>query len=471
MKTYIGECSIFRGFIDYEGSKSPFFYDCEKSILYIIPSSVEKLKENKQEMYNEFAKSFIKENDNEWIPNNYINGYTEYDTGIIFQTKGEKNNINGFIQYKVNSVFEYNYGKKDFDGISGLLFESPELNCFYDASSIYKHKKDKDGKRIIIESEFRESKEIASFMYEDIQVKVDIKIDRTFCYRVENPLQAKTKLMFTFSKKVKEMSKILEIIMIQNKFMQFITYRRNVKFEKVRTLDINEDKKKEIKGIIIYNELMDNEVETNKNRRQRIIKLSDIEEVVSKMYELIANGDIYFSHLCKNISSLSSYNIMRVSRIFAEFERTYKQVYGESIRSKEYSDTKEEIANELNKIKENQIGQKKRYYKQIIRGIEKSSIGLGQKVEYALKDCSTIMNKVINIYYQKHEKIENISDRLGMLRNDIIHGEMQYKLKPIDLTDINMLEILIYVVIFKFIDLTDKNIQSCINDIFRMHIQ
>lgn len=36
---------------------------------------------------------------------------------------------------------------------------------------------------------------------------------------------------------------------------------------------------------------------------------------------------------------------MRVSRIFAEFERTYKQVYGENIRSKEYVDTKNEIAN------------------------------------------------------------------------------------------------------------------------------
>lgn len=44
------------------------------------------------------------------------------------------------------------------------------------------------------------------------------------------------------------MSKILEIIMIQNKFMQFIAYRRNVKFEKVRVLDINEDEKKKLKG-------------------------------------------------------------------------------------------------------------------------------------------------------------------------------------------------------------------------------
>lgn len=81
------------------------------------------------------------------------------------------------------------------------------------------------------------------------------------------------------------------------------------------------------------------------------------------------------------------------------------------------------------------------------------------------------MDKVITICYQEHEKIENISDRLGMLRNDMIHGEMQYKLKPIDLTDINILEILIYVVLFKSIDLTAENIQSCLNDIFRIHIQ
>lgn len=267
------------------------------------------------------------------------------------------------------------------------------------------------------------------------------------------------------------MSKILEIIMIQNKFMQFIAYRRNVKFEKVRVLDINEDERKETKGIIIYNELIDNEVENNKNKRQRIIKLLYIEGVISRIYELIVNGDIYFSHLCKNISALSSYNIMRVSRIFAEFERTYKQVYGENIRSKEYVDTKNEIANELNKIKENQTGQKRKYYKEIIKGIEKSNVGLNQKIEYALQDCSDIMDKVITICYQEHEKIENISDRLGMLRNDMIHGEMQYKLKPIDLTDINILEILIYVVLFKSIDLTAENIQSCLNDIFRIHIQ
>lgn len=30
MKTYIEECSIFRGFIDYEGSKSPFFMIVKK---------------------------------------------------------------------------------------------------------------------------------------------------------------------------------------------------------------------------------------------------------------------------------------------------------------------------------------------------------------------------------------------------------------------------------------------------------
>lgn len=468
MKTYIEECSILRGFIDYNECKSPFFYDCAKNILYIIPNSEKKLKENKQEMYDEFAKSFIKEN--EWLPNNYIGGYTEYDTGIIFETKGEKNNINGFIQYNVNSVFEYNYGDKHFDGISGLLFESSELNYFYDASSIYKHKKYEDGKKIIVESEHRDSEEIANFLYDNIQIKVEIKIDRTFSHNVECPLYSKTKLIFTFSEKIKELKKILNIIMIQNKFMQFITYRRNVKFEKVRTLDTNKDGKKEIKGIIIYNELIDNEIETNKDKRQRIIKFLYIKGFISKIYELIVSRDIYFSHLCKNISSLRSYNLMRIGRIFAEFERTYKQVYGENIRSIEYCNTKEEIIENLNGLQGNQTGKKKKYYKDIIRGIEKSSVGLDQKIEHSLQDCSTIMDKIITIYYQKHEEIENICDRLGMLRNDMIHGEMQYKFKPINLDDINILEILIYVVLLKFINLPKENIENCINDIFKIHI-
>ncbi len=468
MGIYIEECLRLRGFVEYEEDKNPFFYDCKENILYIIPNTEEKLKENKQKMFDEFAKNFIEEN--EWIPENYIKGYTEYDTGIIFQTEGKKKNINGFIQYTINSVFEYNYKREEFIGISGLVFESQELNDFYDASSIYRYTKEEEGKKIIVESELKESKEIATFSYEDIQVKVETKIDRNFNYKIENPLQSKTQLIFSFSKKVKEMKKLLDIIMIQNKFMQFIAYRKNVKFEKIRTFDMNKNSEKEIKGIIIYNKLIDNELETNKYKRQRIMKLSYLEGKVSKIYELIINGNIYFSHLCKNIASISSYNIMRISRIFAEFERTYKQVYGDNIRSKEYCETKDEIINILKEIQEKQTGKKRKYYKEIVGGVEKSNVGLRQEIEFALQDCSSIMNKVVNTHYEKHEKIENISTRLATLRNDMIHGEMQYNLKPIDLKDIKILEVLIYVLLLKFISLPEKNIQKCVNDIFKMYI-
>lgn len=465
MKTYIEDCSVFRGFVNYKENKNPFFYDCRTHILYIIPNSEEKWRENKQALWDEFARPFIKKN--EWIPRHYIKGYSEYETSIVFETTGEEHNINGFIQYEVSTVFEYNYGQKKFEGVSGLIFESPELNDFYKASSVYKHKKE-EGEKIIVESIAKENKKIALFDYDDIQIEVDIKIIRTIFYRVESPLKSKTQLIFKFSKKIMDLDKLLDIIMIQNKFMQFITYRKNVKFEKVRTIDINEDERKENKGIVLFNKLIDNEEENNKYKKQRIIKLEDIENHVSNIYTLISKGDIYFSHLCSNISAISSYNILRISRIFAEFERTYKQKYGDNVRSQLYYDTKNEMVIELRKLQEKYTGKKRECFKKIARGIEKSNVGLEEKIKYALQDCWDLIDIFLDYCYVKQEKIEDISSRLAELRNDMIHGEMTRELEPINLDDIKILEILIYVIILKYTNLSKDKIQNCIKDIFRI---
>ena len=464
MKTYIEGCAVFRGFVKYKDSTKPFFYDCEKNILYIFPTSEEEYEDNRQKLWDLFFEDDT--NQNEWLSNNYIFGYSEYTTKIVFETIGEEENINGFMQYKVSKVFEYNFKEESFEGIDGLIFESSELNYFYDASSIYNKLKEETGK-IVVESNYDKEKEIASFMFEDMNIKVTTKILNKISSGTEKPLDAKTQVFFTFSKKIKNLAKMIEIIMIQNKFMQLISYRRNVKFENVTTLVINEEKKKEKNGIIIFNKLRDNEKEKDKSRRNRIMKIEHLENRISGIYDLIVNKHIYFSHLCNNIESIKSYDPMRIGRIFAEFERTYEHIYGLNVRSDSYLVVKEKIIKELERMIEQYEGKERRYVKDIIRGFKKGNISLKEKINWALNDCSNIMNDLIKFFYIQDIEVESISERLSDLRNDMIHGEMTYEIKPINLTDIKILEILIYVMNFKYIEIKKENIQDCIKDIFR----
>ena len=155
MKTYIEGCAVFRGFVKYKDSTKPFFYDCEKNILYIFPTSEEEYEDNRQKLWDLFFEDDT--NQNEWLSNNYIFGYSEYTTKIVFETIGEEENINGFMQYKVSKVFEYNFKEESFEGIDGLIFESSELNYFYDASSIYNKLKEETGK-IVVESNYDKEK-------------------------------------------------------------------------------------------------------------------------------------------------------------------------------------------------------------------------------------------------------------------------------------------------------------------------
>ena len=95
-----------------------------------------------------------------------------------------------------------------------------------------------------------------------------------------------------------------------------------------------------------------------------------------------------------------------------------------------------------------------------------------QNVENAIDDCKSIMEPFISANYNEEMKdvIKELSIRVGEIRNGIAHSKMDFELDAIHLTDIKIIEELIYAIRLKKTGLSEINIKKGINAIFMENI-
>jgi len=68
------------------------------------------------------------------------------------------------------------------------------------------------------------------------------------------------------------------------------------------------------------------------------------------------------------------------------------------------------------------------------------------------------------------ETIENIAERMSIMRNDIAHGNLDLKIEAIHLSDLGILEILIYVLTLNSLNISVTSIQKAICKLFGYNI-
>ena len=155
--------------------------------------------------------------------------------------------------------------------------------------------------------------------------------------------------------------------------------------------------------------------------------------------------------------------------ILAAFEREYRNIYGvDSLRSKDYQSIKAEAIKLLNEAAQSKTGKKRRYLRSIAKGIKNADDAYSDKVRNALLDCYSILEPFIRRRYGRCDAdlIDEISVRVGMLRNSLMHSHLDINMDAVVLADIHIMEELVYIIRLKTIEKSEQKIQKAINNLF-----
>ena len=192
------------------------------------------------------------------------------------------------------------------------------------------------------------------------------------------------------------------------------------------------------------------------------------------MFQIIADGKLYLGHICSSIDNQSSYNIARIILIFAAFEREYNNAFSSKpIRSKKYLDVKAEVLSLLDNFEGTCPTKKSRkYIKGFKKMIDNSDNSLSERIKNAINTNIEIVRIFLNRKYQAdvEETIDNIAERMSIMRNDIAHGNLDLKIEAIHLSDLAILEILIYVLTLNSLNISITSIQKAICKLFGYNI-
>lgn len=463
------------GFLNYEETKYPFEFDIESFSLNLYPPTMEKWDETSS--FRDFFKSFEKnEKRHEWIGELRLEGITSERKKVLFCLQNSRSNYHGFYSYPVNWYFYYSE-QMNINELDGFSVASDEINYFFNPQqaieSVLHFSEDKTKlKKITVQSNEQITESCGRYR---VIPHVDAHIEAT-CYAVAhsnnytNPIDATSKMVITFSKPVT----IDAVVLAYSHticFLQFITYRKNVIIGSVPVFYWNAEGLRDYSGILVFGKTTD--AETHKKRKEAIIPHYILKSRTASIFTNIKNNKLGFQHLCESIEDTFHYPSSRIIMIFAAFEREYRNVYGvDSDRSQEYVDTKNEIVELIDKYINTTNGKKRKYAKQLHKYVKNRDSSFEFNLKKALNDCKDIMMPFVRSKYKGEydNAINGICERMGAVRNGIAHSRLDMRFDAIHLSDIKIVEELLYAIRLKQCYIKVREIQRSINNIFRENI-
>ena len=286
----------------------------------------------------------------------------------------------------------------------------------------------------------------------------------------EKPVNAYSALRVIFSEE-KELDTIIEMYDNIKKLFQFITYRRNIELGDVNLCIENKEGLYEYVALLVMKPIDNREI--SEKRDKLIIKYDILQDLVPSILFNLENNTIPLNHLVESIRDRSSYSDSRFIMILASFEKEFRSIYGTDYeRSVEYKQIKEDIIEELEILRGTNTGKRRKYIKEFIRYIEKTDSSYKDRLKSALKNHKKIMAIFIKKFYQEdfEKAIGGISDRMGELRNNIAHNSLDVDYDAILLSDIQIVEILLYIMRLKNLGLSDELCKKAINNLFGLRL-
>ena len=159
--------------------------------------------------------------------------------------------------------------------------------------------------------------------------------------------------------------------------------------------------------------------------------------------------------------------------ILAEFEREYTNIFGQDYkRSREYQETKRELLDTMQVFIEQRQGRSRRYARQFYHAIESHDVGFGERLKTAMAECRVVMEPFIRSRYDGalDVTIEEICDRMNTVRNGIAHSRLDLNLEAIHLSDLKIIEELLYAMRLQYLHIGSRSIQIGIKKLFGENI-
>lgn len=210
-------------------------------------------------------------------------------------------------------------------------------------------------------------------------------------------------------------------------------------------------------------------MEKHRDAKKRIIRYAYLGKKTAKIFTSIKSKKLEFEHLCESIDETHRYTLSRCIMILTAFEREYRNIYGEnSGRSPEYIQVKKDIIDLIEKYRRQSHGKQRDYTREFLKTVKNRDNSFSTNVNNALMDCKEIMEYFLKEEYEgNYEKTaQDISIRIGAVRNGIAHSRLDLQLEAIHLADIKLVEKLIYAMRLKKIGIRPKNIQMAIQELF-----
>lgn len=413
------------------------------------------------------------------VKENFIIGhcYENYQKIIFLPKKGSyisQKNIVIFVEVDAYIVF-----KSDIEAIDKISFSSPEINCIYPANQAISYtididKTPKNGTLELHTNSFDQTTTAEQlFSIDGKNIAVSFGISRAISTRIwEPPITTWTNLVFIFEA-TNDYRFILDLCRLAKQFIQFLCYRRNIKFTKIELSSPAEKGMHEtIADLnIISAGTEDTDLETLKEGRY--IKQRYIAGHEGQILSQIYNNNLYLRNLPESYSSGQCINAARFIMITTAFEWEFDKLYPNGIaRSQARIDAEETVSAELNRLIKNSSGKIKRIYNDLLK-MSKRSLTLANKIKKVGEDFGNLINPFGERLYRMNDEQLNYSqmgERIANQRNHFAHGDLDKDFIGLSLLDLIFLERIIYAMQLKSVGLEDKQIQKAINNLFNCNL-
>ena len=363
-------------------------------------------------------------------------------------------------------ISEEKYSSKQIDG---FRIRGPEIDAFFPPETVFKYdiQPARDGfraQKITLSAERQDEIDGGKFLVSD-DLTAEIKLHSyASVVRAQNPVTSQSYITILFSK-TEEISSLLNTYEQIRRFFMYLTGRANVSLNEVEVFVYNQERKRDFFAWLCYRPRFTGE--TNKKAKNQIIDFSILGTKSADLLSIISTGQIDYEYLPHCIDEKYSYSVSRFIMILAAFEREFRNIYGiDAGRSEPFIKVKTEIIQLVENLCNKKTRKEKEYAADLLNGIRNFSLGYWFNIEYALIDCREVMEAfILSKYGIPHKPYEvlakEIGRRVGKMRNDLAHDKLNWTFEAVQVTDIQVVEKLIYSIRLKDIGLeTDKAIQA-----------
>lgn len=181
-------------------------------------------------------------------------------------------------------------------------------------------------------------------------------------------------------------------------------------------------------------------------------------------YFYLGKGEHILGSLYNNIEERFVYSKPLVSSDAAAFEHIFDELFIDyTNHSDEGNRIREVIKKEIEKLMEDSSGNKKKKYKEIIRGLK--HVPFKDKLFHALNKYEKVL-KEINREYNRDFNIKEISEKCSEYRNSIDHGNDGVIMDDDSVQKLTYMRMITFVLYYHLFEVSGDDISGIIRDLF-----